>query len=165
MRVPRPARKKRRKKRRPKGLEKWYCPYCQQRGIEKGFFQDTLAAKRKILDHLCKEYVYKRDKGQCQVTGKTEGLAAHHIFGKKAYPGGRWLVNNLILLSPGAHRWAHDKPEEFRRFIILWFESRYSRGVLFYDDLFQLVQHIQQFRVCDFDGIKAELEKIIEAYS
>lgn len=113
----------------------------------------TLAKMRKMLDRIWFETIYLRDKGTCQKCGRKDTLAAHHIFGKKAYPAGRWNLDNGLLLCYADHiYWAHSKPYEVELFM------KDRNGLFWYDDLFKEVKLISQFRSCYFDRIKGELE-------
>lgn len=126
---------------------------------------------RKKLDRLWFEQIYERDKGTCQRCKRGDTLAGHHIFGKRTYPATRWNLDNGILLCYACHIFfAHSRPEEFRRFLILWFEQRlrdtgswiikgYCYGPSTYDALFQLAQEHHGFRACDFESKKKELEE------
>jgi len=125
----------------------------------------TLAQMRKKLDRLWFEAIYKRDKGICQYCKRGDTLAAHHIFGKKAYPSGRWNLDNGVLLCYAHHIfYAHAKPEEFRRWVIPWMAKRswhmsfYNMEEM-YDWLFAHVQEVKQFRACHFEEEKNRLEK------
>ena len=139
---------------------------------------------RKRLDRLWFEAIYKRDKGVCQYCKRGDTLAAHHIFGKKAYPSGRWNLDNGVLLCYAHHIfYAHAKPEEFRRWVIPWLAKRLgyyvkektaglepdiaTRIILLeeeqlYDWLFAHVQEVKRFRACDFEEEKNRLEKELE---
>lgn len=158
--VPKPKKQKKRKKRRSTLDKKYVCIECQ-----KELYNKTMADKRKILDHLCGHIIYKRDGGRCQITQVQRDLQVHHIFGKKAYPAGRWVLDNLILLSKGSHRVAHDRPEGFRRLVIPWLCKRTNTPVNqaeeIYDWLFAHVQEIKQFRAKDFEEEKSKLEAML----
>jgi hypothetical protein len=119
----------------------------------------TLAKMRKILDRLWFENIYKRDKGCCKRCGRKDTLAGHHIFGKKAYPSGRWLVENGILLCYSCHiHFAHAKPYMFEEFM------KECKGVIWWFDLHETVQLKSQFRACDFENIKFNLESELKEY-
>lgn len=125
----------------------------------------TMAQMRKRLDRLWFESIYERDKS-CQRCKRGDTLAAHHIFGKKAYPAGRWNTDNGVLLCYGCHIFfAHGRPEEFRRWVIPWMCRRtktpVSQAEEMYDWLFAHVQEVKQFRACDFEKIKTELENML----
>ena len=130
--VPKPKRKKVKKEKKP-----------------------SLAKMRKILDRLWYEVILLRDKGKCQKCGKIETLAGHHIFGKKAYPAGRWLTENGILLCYPCHIfYAHGKPYDFQNYV------KDIKGRLdWWDDLHEAVMEKLNFRACDFGLIKSILEK------
>lgn len=161
--IPKPKKKKKRKKRRSTLDKKYICPRC---GHDK-LYNKTLADKRKILDHLCSDIVHKRDGEICQKCRdrKNEwlGLDPHHIFPKKGYPAGRWMTDNLVLLCKGCHNLAHNKSEEFRRWVFPWLCKRTSTPISqaeeMCDWLFSHVQGIPQFRACDFESKRKELEE------
>lgn len=114
----------------------------------------TLAKLRKILDRAWFESVYARDKGVCKKCGRKDTLAAHHIFGKKAYPAGRWNTENGMLLCYADHIFfAHSKPYMFELMV------KGMKGIEWWDRLHDEVQIKSQFRACDFEAIKLRLEK------
>lgn len=124
----------------------------------------TMKQLRKRLDRIWYEQIYERDKGLCQYCKREDTLAPHHIFGKKAYPAGRWNKDNGVLLCFGHHfHYAHGKPEEFRRWVIPWLCKRtntpVSQAEEMYDWLFVQVQKRQAFRACDFESKRKELEE------
>lgn len=132
----------------------------------------TLAQMRKRLDRLWFERIYERDKRVCQRCKRGDTLAAHHIFGKKAYPAGRWNLDNGVLLCYGCHiHFAHARPEEFRRWVIPWLVKKLNINIFpksmkdkllqeeqLYDWLFAHVQETHRFRACDFESKRKELE-------
>ncbi|MEI6596000.1 MAG: HNH endonuclease [Bacteroidota bacterium] len=57
--------------------------------------------------------LYKRDKKTCQNCGATEKIVIHHIDGKGRHSIKKGVpinndINNLIILCPTCHRWAHN---------------------------------------------------------
>jgi hypothetical protein len=91
-----------------------------------------MAAKDKLWADLVKE----RDEWTCQrcqvfyPVGRTQGLHAHHIFGRSRRTT-RHMVENGISLCFGDHMWAHQNPLEFHE----WMQDRLGAG---YEDLRQL---------------------------
>ena len=59
--------------------------------------------------------VIERD-GQCILCGESrEGyLASHHWYKTRRIKATRWEVDNGVALCFQCHRFAHDKPEEFK---------------------------------------------------
>jgi hypothetical protein len=100
--------------------------------------------KKKDLDIIWSRLIRDRDK-TCAVCGK-HGIQAHHIF-SRSYNSTRWDLDNGIGLCYYHHiYWAHQKYEEFRKFII----DRIG------DEKFEeLRKHSQQIRQMN----KEELEK------
>ena len=156
--VPKPTKQKKKKIKKPKS-EPWICNNCIRENKKK-FPTTTLADKRAILDHLWGDAVFKRDKGTCQKCGRKDTLAGHHIFGKKAYPSGRWNLDNGILLCYGHHiHFAHKSPYLFED----WMKKNQNGfGSGMWDWLHSLVIQPSQFRARDFEEIKARLEKELQ---
>jgi ribosomal protein L20 len=72
--------------------------------------------RKKDLDILWSRLIRDRDKS-CVVCGK-KPVQAHHIF-SRSYNSTRWNLDNGISLCYYHHiYWAHQKYEEFRKFII-----------------------------------------------
>jgi hypothetical protein len=150
MKIPKPSMKKKKKVKKIKA-EKWVCPNCP-RGSDTKYPQDTIGQKKIILEHLWGDRVFERDKGTCQKSGKKTNVSPHHIFGKKAYPGGRFNVENGILLGYAEHiHFAHGNPYAFRQFMIE------CKGLEWWDRLHDTVMEKQQFRSSDFQRIKEQL--------
>lgn len=71
---------------------------------------------KKDCDKLWSKIIRDRDKS-CPICGK-KPVQAHHIF-SRVYNGTRWNLDNGIGLCYYHHiYWAHQKYEEFRRFIV-----------------------------------------------
>jgi len=60
------------------------------------------------LDKLWAEAVKERDHHACRRCGKTEGLNAHHLVGKRGHKTTKWDVDNGMTLCWNCHfHWAH----------------------------------------------------------
>ena len=172
MQVPKPVRKKKVKKHRRSKFDRNYeCPKCHEMLHSK-----SITDKKNILKHLCDHVIFERDKKRCAKCGSGghwAGLAAHHIFPKGAYPAGKFMLDNLVLLCAGCHNEIHHrgKTEEFRRWVIPWLAKRLKYDIpdlpdkvrvlqeeQLYDWLFARVLEYQGFRASDFERIKKELE-------
>jgi hypothetical protein len=78
--------------------------------------QKSKPLAKKDLDILWSKLIRDRDK-TCVVCGK-KPIQAHHIF-SRSYNSTRWNLDNGIGLCYYHHiYWAHQKYEEFRKFII-----------------------------------------------
>ena len=111
----------------------------------------TLAKLRKQLDGVWFNVILTRDKS-CKRCGKRSTLSSHHIFTKKAYPAGRWNLENGIILCWTCHFFfAHGNPYAFRQFMIE------RKGIEWWDRLHDTVMEKQQFRSSDFERIKEKL--------
>lgn len=66
--------------------------------------------KRK-LDILFSQYMRKKI-GECQFCRKKDNLQIHHIYSRNRLSV-RWDENNILVLCPQCHFWAHQNPVEF----------------------------------------------------
>jgi 5-methylcytosine-specific restriction endonuclease McrA len=87
-------------------------------------YSKTRKIKLSKYDKIWSQFVRERD-GQCQVCGKRDYLAAHHIKGRSC-KSTRLLLDNGISLCPSCHTFnhqfsAHRTPEAFER----WFKKEY----------------------------------------
>lgn len=98
----------------------------------------------KALDDLVSKQVRERDGHRCRKCNR-ESVYHHHIFGKKAHPSTRWVLQNGISLCFHCHRDAHASPEDFRRWIISWM------GEKSYESLYIKAQMRTSFKVCDLE--------------
>jgi 5-methylcytosine-specific restriction endonuclease McrA len=77
---------------------------------------------KKRLDNKWSKAVLERDNNICQKCLYDririyEPVSPHHIFYRR-YLSTRWIVDNGITLCTTHHRWAHDKPKEFKKWWI-----------------------------------------------
>ena len=72
----------------------------------------ALEHKREVLernlDKVFAEYIRKRDKRCCVITGSMRRLTISHIFSQTDYPNTRWDEQNAVLMSVEAHRQYHE---------------------------------------------------------
>lgn len=66
---------------------------------------------KKTLDGKWAHRVKARASWHCEICGDTIGLAAHHIFGKQAFPGWRHVLENGIALCFLCHHNIHNDPD------------------------------------------------------
>jgi 5-methylcytosine-specific restriction endonuclease McrA len=76
---------------------------------------------KKTLDNKWSKAVLERDNYTCQRCLKGvctfEPVSPHHVFYRR-YLSTRWVIDNGITLCTTHHRWAHDKPKEFKEWWI-----------------------------------------------
>ena len=68
------------------------------------------------IDQLWSKIVRTRVKNKCEVCGG-EGVHAHHIRTRSA-KSTRWKLANGCCLCHYCHKWAHEKPLEFKELIV-----------------------------------------------
>lgn len=72
------------------------------------------------LDGLWRDIIRERDNFKCQICGSKIRIQAHHIFTRSA-KNTRFDIDNGVLLCGGHHKFlAHQKPEDFRDWVIAW---------------------------------------------
>jgi len=71
-----------------------------------------------ILDKLIQIYVVARD-GVCRKCGYTEGLCAHHIFGR-GHRATRWDPEANVTHCVVCHEWADHSPKDYEAWVISW---------------------------------------------
>lgn len=103
------------------------------------------------LDAITRRIVKDRDDGKCQFLSCMEpGTEVHHIFSRR-HLSVRWDQDNLILLCPDCHKYAHSHPEEFQA--QLWLEM----GFIF-DGLHQKANVVVHYKNADLleilEGLK-----------
>lgn len=72
------------------------------------------------LDKIIGEYFRSRPCDKCKTKGKS---CWAHIKSRR-YLSTRWLLINAFSLCAGCHRWAHDNPDDFMRWIDLNYPTR-----------------------------------------
>jgi 5-methylcytosine-specific restriction endonuclease McrA len=77
---------------------------------------------KKSLDNKWSKAVLERDNNICQKCLDDririhQPVSPHHVFYRR-YLSTRWVVDNGITLCISHHRWAHDKPNEFKEWWI-----------------------------------------------
>jgi hypothetical protein len=80
------------------------------------------------LDRLWAQAVKARDGGRCRRCGARpalRGLHAAHIITRRRYAT-RWDPANGVVLCMGCHRWAHEHPGDFAR----WVETHLGTGTM-----------------------------------
>ena len=73
------------------------------------------------LDTLWANAVKKRDGYRCRKCGKvypkgSRGIQAAHIFGRR-HKSTRWDMSNGLTLCFGCHRWNHENPVEYAKWL------------------------------------------------
>jgi hypothetical protein len=68
-----------------------------------------------ILDNEARRLCKQRDNGLCRRCGKL-GIECHHIMSRR-HNALRFNLLNLLSLCAVCHRLAHEKPDEFRRWL------------------------------------------------
>jgi 5-methylcytosine-specific restriction endonuclease McrA len=82
----------------------------------------------KILDDLCRRYVFLRDRFVCvkcltlKKTQNRQRLQWAHIYSRGVHSL-RWEIDNSVVLCSGCHLHGHLHPLEFAR----WFEQEYPQ--------------------------------------
>ena len=99
----------------------------------------------KAIDDIVSLQVRKRDGHKCRKCGWEGRVFHHHIFGKKAHPATRWVLENGITVCYHCHVSAHASPEDFRRWVIGWM------GEKEYENLYIRAQMRTSFKVCDLE--------------
>ena len=106
----------------------------------------------KCLDDLVSRQVRERDFHRCRKCGR-ERVYHHHIFGKKAHPATRWVLENGISVCFFCHRDAHASPEDFRRWVIGWM------GEPEYEALYIRAQMRTSFKEVDLDWLLKDFRR------
>ena len=73
-----------------------------------------------------------RSRGACQRCGRTSSevqLQCAHIVSRR-FTATRWDENNALCLCAGCHRWGHDNPIEFTKFVTDLLGDEIVEGVL-----------------------------------
>ena len=104
----------------------------------------------KALDDLISKRVRGRDGHRCRKCGR-DRVYNHHIFGKKAHPSTRWILENCVSLCFHCHRDAHASPEDFRRWVLSWMGERK------YEALYIIAQMRTSFKVIDLEWLLREM--------
>ena len=101
----------------------------------------------------------------CERCGSNSYLNAHHIYGKKAYPAGKYRLDNGVLICGGCHFIAHHKQEEFRIWLIPYLgDGSWETGESVLYELRTSVQGLFQFRRGDEVLVREEWERQLETY-
>jgi hypothetical protein len=82
------------------------------------------------LDMVFANYIKKRDKYTCILTGGQRNTNVSHLFGKSEYPNVRWNELNAHCMVKSAHTHYHESNPFF---YIDWFVEKYGQEAL--DDL------------------------------
>ncbi|MBQ6481723.1 MAG: HNH endonuclease [Anaerolineaceae bacterium] len=103
------------------------CAYEYRKGEHNPQWRNGATEQRKNNEERrmwgkCIRTIWKRDNGTCQRCGKTydgsgRRFAVHHIRPYGDSKEARYALDNLILLCPQCHAYAHSKAGEHSRFI------------------------------------------------
>jgi 5-methylcytosine-specific restriction endonuclease McrA len=129
--------------------------------IKKPKGSNTKAIK-KDLDKLWSKITHEQYDHTCSVCGLRYGLAAHHFFGKKAYPAVKWDIDNGVLLCVGCHIMkVHRKGQtEIARDALI---GRIGQDQ--FDELKKRANQVNRYRMADLIALKVELTQILESFS
>jgi hypothetical protein len=106
----------------------------------------------KCLDDLVSKQVRERDGHRCRKCGR-ERVYHHHVFGKKAHPSTRWVLENGISLCYHCHVSAHASQEDFRRWVMGWM------GEKAYEVLYIRAQMRTSFKTIDLEWLLKDMRR------
>ena len=88
---------------------------------------DKLELLKQQLDIVFANYIRKRDKYTCVISGAQREITISHLFGKAEYPNVRWNEYNVHCMSKELHKKYHEADP----FVYIdWFIDQYGDEAL-----------------------------------
>lgn len=122
--------------------------------------ESKTTAIKKRLNTLWSKITHEQYGHACSVCGLRYGLAAHHFFGKKAYPAVKWDIDNGVLLCVGCHIMkVHRKGQtEIARDALIG-----RIGQERFDELKKRANQINRYRMADLIALENDLTQILKS--